>query len=60
MSFTPHPLLGLNFMERAAGMTIPNAVKQVEGAERRRSERLLLDVGDAKRRAYFARGSGRI
>jgi hypothetical protein len=47
-------------MERAAGMTIQNAVKQVEGAERWRSERLLLDVGDAKRSAYFARGSGRI
>ena len=45
MSFTPHPLFGLNFMERAAGMTIQNAIEQVRGMERRRSERLLLDVG---------------
>lgn len=32
-------------MERAVGITMQNDIKQVGGAERRRSERLLLDVG---------------
>jgi hypothetical protein len=43
-SFTPHPLFQLEFMPRAVELTEQKAVEVVTGADRRRSERLSLDV----------------
>jgi hypothetical protein len=45
VSFTPHPLFQLNFMTGADEMTVQDAIETVTGPERRRSQRLLLDVG---------------
>src|ERR1700687_2899426 len=44
MSFTPHPLFGLNFMTSADETNVQDAVKHLTGAERRRSERIFLDI----------------
>jgi hypothetical protein len=43
-SFTPHPLFQLEFMPRAVELTERKAVGVATGADRRRSERLSLDV----------------
>src|SRR5260370_11544852 len=45
VSFTPHPLFRLNFMTGSDEMTVQDAIETVTGPERRRSQRLLLDVG---------------
>src|SRR6266478_4111549 len=43
-SFTPHPLFQLEFMRRAVELTEQKAVEIATGADRRRSERLSLDL----------------
>ena len=42
--FIPHPLFRLDFMTAAAEMARQDAVEVISGVERRRSERLFLDV----------------
>ena len=44
-SFSPHPLFQSNFMSGTDQMPLQDAVETVVGPERRRSQRLLLDVG---------------
>jgi hypothetical protein len=44
VSFTPHPLFQLDFMPRALKLTEQKAIEVATGADRRRSERLFLDV----------------
>ncbi len=44
-SFTPHPLFRLDFMPVTDEMTGQHAIEAVSGPERRRSQRLVLDVG---------------
>jgi hypothetical protein len=44
LSFTPHPLFQLNFMLRAVELEKQNVIELATGADRRRSERLLLHV----------------
>ncbi len=45
-SFSPHPLFQLNFMAGGAHqMAAQDAIETAVGPERRRSQRLLLDVG---------------
>ena len=43
-SFTPHPLFQLNFLPSAVGWGRQNVIELATGADRRRSERLFLDV----------------
>ncbi len=43
-SFLPHPLFQMEFLPRAVELTEQKAVEVATGAERRRSERLSLDV----------------
>jgi hypothetical protein len=45
VSFTPHPLFRLNLMPSAVGWAGQNVIELAAGADRRRSERLFLDVG---------------
>ena len=45
VSFTPHPLFQSNFMPSAVGWAGQNVIELPTGADRRRSERLFLDVG---------------
>jgi PilZ domain len=44
LSFTPHPLFQLNVMLRAVELEKQNVIELATGADRRRSERLLLHV----------------
>jgi hypothetical protein len=44
-AFNPHPLFQPEFMPRAVELTEPKAVEFATGADRRRSERLSLNVG---------------
>src|ERR1700730_1561361 len=44
VSFTPHPLFQLNFLPSAVGWAGQNVIELTTGADRRRSERLFLDV----------------
>jgi hypothetical protein len=44
LSFTPHPLFQPNFMPGAGEWTGQNVIGLATGADRRRSERLFLDV----------------
>jgi hypothetical protein len=44
VSFIPHPLFQLDFMPRAVELTEQKAVEIAAGADRRRSERLPLEV----------------
>src|ERR1700680_676928 len=44
LSFTPHPLFQLNVMLRAVELEKQNVIELATGADRRRSERLVLHV----------------
>jgi hypothetical protein len=44
LSFTPHPLFQLNFTPGGVEWTAQNVIELATGADRRRSERLFLDV----------------
>ena len=44
VSFTPHPLFQVNSMSSAVGWAGQNVMELATGADRRRSERLFLDV----------------
>jgi hypothetical protein len=44
VSFTPHPLFQLNFMPSVVELAGQNVIELATGADRRRSERLFLDV----------------
>jgi hypothetical protein len=44
VSFTPHPLFQLNFLPSAIEWARQNVIELATGADRRRSERLFLDV----------------
>jgi hypothetical protein len=45
VSFNPHPLFQLNFLPSAVEWAGQNVIELAMGADRRRSERLFLDVG---------------
>jgi len=45
LSFAPHPLFELDIKTYEGGMIEKDAIQPVGGAERRRSERLLMDLG---------------
>lgn len=58
VSFTPHPLFQLNFMPCAVEWAGQNVFELATGADRRRSERLFLDVslivrGESVERKFF-------
>jgi hypothetical protein len=44
VSFAPHPLFQLNFLPCVVELTGQNVIELATGADRRRSERLFLDV----------------
>src|SRR5260370_26050448 len=44
-AFSPHPLFQPNFITGTNAIPVQDAIETVVGPERRRSQRLLLDVG---------------